>query len=275
MKRTKLRESQGSLDVRTGVWLAVASMLVVGFAVLVLKNQSTTTNMTDQTPLVSSVRQSSFKRVERSTSSSDLEKVYQGKTLSEWAADLESKDHATARSAVDALVQIGPDAKTQIPSLARLLNSPSLANAVSWALVRIGKDSLPYLTDALTNGPPFARFEVSSAIWWLHADAEEAMPALVECLKDEEIGVRSNAVFSIGRIIKRPDIVVPALVACFEDSDVGIRSSAVTVIREFGKDSEMALASLQHVAEHDPDDHVRQMAAESAKVIVQAKGKSL
>ncbi len=46
------------------------------------------------------------------------EAVYQGKTTSQWVADLKGQDTAVRRSAVKALVQIGQDA---IPALAKTL----------------------------------------------------------------------------------------------------------------------------------------------------------
>jgi HEAT repeat protein len=147
------------------------------------------------------------------------------------------------------------------------LNDIQAANAAAGALASIGKDALPALLDALTNGTSFARLEVAGVMASFGPDTEEAVPALVECLRHEDAGVRGNAIASLQAIPKRPDLAVPALTACLTDADVGVRGNAATVIRKFGHDAEPAVSNLVHLARDDTDSFVRTRATESLRLI--------
>jgi HEAT repeats len=195
------------------------------------------------------------------------ELVYQKKTLSEWIAGLESNDSETVTAAQEAFRAMGPDARDAIPRLADLLDPARSPNAAAFALVSIGKDSLPVLLNALTNSNPITRLEVAGAIGGLREDGEEAVPALVDCLQDESSGIRANAIAALQSIPKRPDIVVPALITCMADDDPSVRGNAVTVLSKFSKDAESAIPELVRVAKEDYDEDVRTKAIKSLKEI--------
>ena len=257
------QKGQGPLGVRVGVWLLVCSLAVVAIVAISLSRRDGASNAPGHSKVFDASRQPSLIRT-RPAVSSGPEPVHQGRRLSEWIEDLKTGDFKTKAAAQDALVTIGSQA---IPALAELLSDTQAANAAACALARIGKNALPVLLDALTNGTTLARVEAAGVMAWFGPDTEEAVPALVECLRHEDAGVRGNAIASLQAIPKRPDIAVPALTACLTDGDAGVRGNAATVIRKFGHDAEPAVSNLVRLARHDTDSHVRTRAAESLRLI--------
>jgi hypothetical protein len=257
-------QSQGPLGVRFGVWLFLCSLALVGVAAIVLSRRGATTTATAPPPQESGVSRAASAMTRRAAVPAAPEPEHQGRRLSEWIEDLKTGDSKTKAAAQDAMVAIGPQV---IPALAELLSDPQAANAAAFALARVGKEALPVLLDALTNGTTLARLEVAGVMSWFGPDAVEAVPALVECLRHEDAGVRGNAIASLQAIPKRPDLAVPALTVCLTDADAGVRGNAATVIGKFGHDAEQAVSNLVRLAGSDMDSHVRTRAAESLRLI--------
>jgi len=264
MKNTPETKSSGPLGIRVGVWLLVFSLVLVGVAVISLSRREATTTAKTHPPEVSDTASRLALVEEGRTVPSAPEPVHRGRRLSEWIEDLKTGDSKAKATAMDALGAIGSPA---IPALAELLGDTQAVNAATFALVRISKEALPVLLDTLTNGATRARVEVAGAMSMFGPDAVEAVPALVECLRHEDAGVRGNAIASLQGIPKRPDIAVPALMACLNDSEVGVRDNAATVIGKFGQNAEPAVSDLVRLARSDTDSHVRTRAAESLRLI--------
>ena len=53
--------------------------------------------------------------------------------------------------------------------------------------------------------------------------ASNAVPVLVELLKDENSFIRQEAVLTLGSIRSRPEVVIPALTNLLSDSDPKVR----------------------------------------------------
>ncbi len=64
------------------------------------------------------------------------------------------------------------------------------------------------------------------------ARTEEVVPALVACLKDEDVHVRKMATLGLGEIAEPLHQIVPALIEALADSDNGVRRRAGVALSE-------------------------------------------
>ncbi|HEV3122199.1 MAG TPA: HEAT repeat domain-containing protein, partial [Isosphaeraceae bacterium] len=97
---------------------------------------------------------------------------------------------------------------------------------------------------------------------WMNASAisEEAIPALIEALRDPEVQVRANAAHALARLDPLPPDAVPLLIECTADANDGLRMNAALALK-------LAPASavgevMQHLVE-DSNSRVRLIAASS------------
>ena len=80
--------------------------------------------------------------------------------------------------AIGAVGAIGPDAKGSIPTLIHLLDGEDYRTAAADALVKIGKDSINALLEALKHPKWEVRLGAVNALGQFGADAKKALPAL-------------------------------------------------------------------------------------------------
>lgn len=141
---------------------------------------------------------------------------------------------------------LGPSGKPAIPSLIKLLcdNDRDVAETAACDLAYIGPDAIPPLIGALANQNAQVREFSAHALGWLGESfrkitevkgpnsgvryaigaVEErfkpqiqlVLPALLQCLKDEDRRVRSAAAFALGSIREDAPAVVPALITALE-----------------------------------------------------------
>jgi len=198
------------------------------------------------------------------------------KTLTGWVLDLESTDAEVVRAARKALAELGADAAPAIPQLAQMLKQGRNCNSAAYTLANIGPNALPVLIDALTNGGRSARLEVAGAIGTARFGeaGEAAVPALVECLGDNDPGVRANALAALQSIPKRPEIAVPALIAALADPDV--QESADTVLRKYAQvAADATLPMLVQAAHQDQNPaSVRFRAAEIVRAVAPERARA-
>jgi hypothetical protein len=120
----------------------------------------------------------------------------------EWLAAFIDGPSARAFGASEAFAFVGPEGKTAIPGLARLLDKSNGQRAyrAAYSLGKLGPDALPPLLAGLTNKSPEAREGCVRAIRNIGTNAIAALPALRKVFHDPDIGVRTvatNAVRSI------------------------------------------------------------------------------
>jgi HEAT repeat protein len=97
----------------------------------------------------------------------------------------------------------GPAAGGVLPRLVRALDDPDpdvRANLAA-ALVRIGPTAVEPLTAALTDPSPDRRAGAAYALGLMGASARSALPALLDRLKDDDVGVRRQASFAVARLV--------------------------------------------------------------------------
>ena len=100
---------------------------------------------------------------------------------------VKGKDEQRRGFAVEALGQIGAEAKTAVPALAELLtgNNKKLRWTVNEALAKIGPAAIPTLKESLKNDDPTFRHAVAESLWRVSPKDETAIPILLELMKDE------------------------------------------------------------------------------------------
>ena len=198
------------------------------------------------------------------------------KDASAAAAGLGSADPAIRAHAACELRTFGSQATPYMPRLAAMLDDaspvdPAVCGERTWrfrghqdltspgeqaasALVAIGAPSQAILLKAL-GGPAWVARKNSA--WALGAlNASEAVPALIEALKDTDAGVREQVAWALGAIGDRR--AVDGLVGALTDSTPGVRKQAAWALGAIG--DQRAVQGLMRALK-DADAGVRKQAA--------------
>ena len=105
-------------------------------------------------------------------------------------ADLASLQEELAR-AYSNMAQLN-EAKDQ-ETRERLREAQILEAAAASVLLRVGRESVPALRDALSDASPVIRRWAATVLGGIGPDADDAVPALTESLSDRDPGVREAA----------------------------------------------------------------------------------
>jgi hypothetical protein len=149
---------------------------------------------------------------------------------------------------------LGPSAKNATPTLIRLLEDKQTSYIATSALGGIGVESIPVLTQALTNTNACARESAARVLGMFGKEAQSAIPALICCARDKDDSVRGFATFSLGQIGQEPDIGVPVLIANLRDADHSTRWNAACALAKFGDRAKSAFPALLKVVREDHSD---------------------
>lgn len=95
---------------------------------------------------------------------------------------------------------LGPAGKGATPALVRLLDDKQTSYTAATALGGIGVESIPVLTQALTNSHATARESAVRVLGLLGPKAQSAAPTIIGCTKDPDESVRSFASFALKQI---------------------------------------------------------------------------
>jgi hypothetical protein len=82
--------------------------------------------------------------------------------------------------------------------------------------------------------------------------ADQAIPALIDLLRDSDLDVRTRAASSLGKIKRQPDVIVPALISALDDEVPNVRWHAAYALRQFGPDAKAAIPALRKAIESSP-----------------------
>jgi HEAT repeat protein len=95
---------------------------------------------------------------------------------------------------------------------------------------------------------------------WINATtiSEEAIPALVEALRDPELQVRSNAAHALSRLDAIPAAAIPLLIECTADANDGLRMNAANALKLAPA---RAVIQVMQTLLADPNSRVRLIAA--------------
>src|SRR5215471_2013797 len=173
------------------------------------------------------------------------EHTHQGKTLHEWAQQLQSTRIEDRAAACYAFQYFGSDeAAIVVPSLIPLLKDRDhrLRSGAAYALGRIGppaRDAVPALKAALQNAlkdeandepARMFRYHIARALGKLGPEARSAVTPLAELLKDRDAYVRSAAGEALGLIGPGARAAVPALTRALEDGEAAVRLEAAQAL---------------------------------------------
>ena len=156
---------------------------------------------------------------------------------------LKSNDAAVRRESLRALAAIGPGARTAVPAIAETLRDPDVT----------------------------VRYTACLALGKMDAAAADAKPALQQELDDSDTRIALAAAWALARV--DPDFThakpgsVPRLIAALDDQDPLARLEATSSLRGLGPQAKSASTALKKTAEEDPNELIRDMAAEAVRAI--------
>jgi HEAT repeat protein len=127
----------------------------------------------------------------------------------------------------------------------------------STKLSRVAGMAVPQLTEIYERRVSVSsRQTTASSLGVFGPVAQEAIPALVRGLADNDRFVRAFTASALGNIHSKPEIVVPALVECLSDTDALVRGDAAFGLSQFGEEARPAAPVLLRAAK-DADQFVR------------------
>lgn len=124
--------------------------------------------------------------------------------------------------AVPRLVEILCEVASRQPDL-RAAADLAFSHYSATALVNIGPPSIPHLVEALTNEDPKTNAAVRYTLQCMGAATTEEVLALTTLLEHGSSAVRSGAIRAFRYIRPSADEAIPALVARLEDEDKEVR----------------------------------------------------
>jgi HEAT repeat protein len=89
---------------------------------------------------------------------------------------------------------------------------------------------------------------------------DEAIPALIEALRDPEVQVRANSAHALARLDVIPAAAVPLLIECTADANDGLRMNAASALKLVPAGA--VIEVMQHLV-MDPNSRIRLIAASS------------
>ena len=141
---------------------------------------------------------------------------------------LNDGDSDVRKAAASALGDFGPLADVAIPALSRTLlgNDSDLNQAVAGSLVKIGRQSVPGLTEALTSDDALTQLYAADALWTLTEDSSLILPTVVSLLSSGDVETRELAALSLTYLGRRALPALPAVRQLFSDDNSTIRDVA-------------------------------------------------
>lgn len=138
------------------------------------------------------------------------EVAYQGKPLSAWIEMLNEPDPNTKYSAIQAIGEIGPQAKEAIPVLVKTIRETRnrdkrILYACNKALLGMGKEVVPHMISLLKDDDWEMRRGSAWVLGKVGPDAKDAVPGLTEALNDPNAAVRMKAAEALEKIKGRKE----------------------------------------------------------------------
>jgi HEAT repeat protein len=193
-------------------------------------------------------------------------------TLEALAGALRTDKSVTVREAaaagIEKVAEVRSDLRVTIPSLVSALKDPAepVRAAAAKALGRLGFDAqnaLPALVENVRDkkADRFTRSNAAIAIRSIGGGNALLATELAEVLadKDAPAGVREEVANTLGALGKEAAQTVPTLAAALTDKDAGVRQAAAKALARIGPDARPALPALKQALK-DEDVTVRSQA---------------
>ena len=183
-------------------------------------------------------------------------------------------------SAVKSLGALQSGANSAVPNIIEMLihQSNEIKDAAKKALTDIGPASreavpaLVSLTDTKKSG--VVRVAALDSLAVMRNNANDAVPALIPLLQDNDNMVKLAAVNALSKIGRASNESMPKLIQLLKDKDTNIRIRAVNELSELGKaaaDSLAVLPALRQLAKNDAVKEVREEAKSAIEKISKAR----
>lgn len=142
--------------------------------------------------------------------------------------------------AIDALGDIGPEARTTIPALIELLKDEedSVRFSAACALRSMGpeaKTAIPALMQLLKDEFWWVQAAAADALGQMGADAKAAVPTLIRLVQEKDGAICREAAEALGSIGPEARDAVPALTRLLKDDSKWTRKSAAEALEKIEK----------------------------------------
>lgn len=205
-------------------------------------------------------------RVKLATAAKHLPGSVRKSSFVRWVTD----DDQSARGwrAASGFQILGPQAKSAIPMLAKLLNratSETIAKREIEALAAAGPEAVPVLLTVLTNRAALRHLvrDATTAICSMGTNAQPAIPMLVGWLRTGDSNAAANAALVLGQLRFEPEIVIPALADSLQvnatEPNWVVRWFIAGALGNFGHQARPAVPALIKMLS-EPNDAIREAA---------------
>lgn len=188
---------------------------------------------------------------------------YHEQGLDRWIRDLKDEDPLVRRQAAQKIGALGRRAnKAFLPLFEALKDKDEhVREAVAKALKRVEPRFMEFAIQALTDAKPSVRGGAAVTLAYMGLEAGEAVPALVQVLKEEDDDdVRLAAIFALASIGPKAKPSIPALIQIVKDDQNPIcRKVAIMALGLL--DSEGKSVQALRAALRDEDAQVRDVAS--------------
>ncbi|MEQ8787232.1 MAG: HEAT repeat domain-containing protein [Pirellulaceae bacterium] len=194
---------------------------------------------------------------------------------------LAAEHRAFARDqAINALREMGPKAKAAIEPLSKILQEPgpepgrlsftrrSTQSPALDVLRQFGSSAAPALAEALKHGKNTeTRESIAEALIELGADAKQAVPRLIEIIKDPHDDARYTAIWVLEAIGPSAKPAVPALIEILKTDNEVERLAAIRALERIGSEASDATPFVIQCLNEDTDGRVRRAAVDFLKAV--------
>ena len=172
------------------------------------------------------------------------------------------------------LEEIGPEAKAAVPTLIALLADEAVCDSglnyivqvrdtAEDALIAIGSESVPALTEAVARGKPLVSDGAVYALGQIGPKAQTSLPTVIEAINNgADLNLRRRIVRSLAKIDQTGELAIPVMVESLQDEDKYVRRGAAEALGAYGPRAQRAVPSLLKALQ-DKEPYVRGGAAVS------------
>lgn len=175
-------------------------------------------------------------------SADDLGNVALQSAIPILVSTLNDRNSSVRQAAASALGDFGPLAELALPALSQALlgEDAGVSQTVAGTLLKIGPESIPTLTAALSSDNALVRLYAADALWTLTEDRNLILPTLISVAASSDFETRELATLGISYLGRQALPAVPLLNQLLGDRDSRTRSIAQTALEVVGRNSSPA-----------------------------------
>jgi hypothetical protein len=173
--------------------------------------------------------------------------TWKGKSVAEWAAQLQDNDSGKRAEAAVSLQALGPKALDAAPDLIRALKDkePNVRSGAALALGKIGaseavSDIAVLLQDKMGN----VKIDAARALALFKEDAAPALPLLLKVLKQDKEPARAGVIDVVREIGPKARAAVPVLIEFVQGKDAVLARGALGALASIVPDAREAVPAI-------------------------------